>query len=87
MNEEEYAGWLKKSKFIFTGEPGFIYSEAGEAGERVSDLVRGNILLSKGFADDYAEVALPDGRTGFVKSDQVADYGTWLENISFASSI
>lgn len=71
IDSEELAAYRAADKIIFTEQYGFVYSEADDASQVVSDLVIGNILAIKGEADDYLEVAYPDQRTGWVKKIEI----------------
>lgn len=74
----EASAWKESEKVIFTSDYGFAYRDADDQSQRISDLVLGNILLAGPAADGYIAVTYPDGRTGFVRDDQVRPFDEWL---------
>ncbi len=74
----EAAAWNRSDKVIFTTDHGYAYQEADDQSQRISDLVLGNILRAGEADRGYVAVTYPDGRTGFVKQDQVRAFDEWL---------
>src|SRR5690606_30724286 len=77
MDEQAMNNWYSSKKVIFTPLTGHLYENKNEE-SLVSDLVAGNILEMVGSASDYTEVKLPDGRTGFVKTQFLTPYEGWI---------
>ncbi len=75
---EEAWAWNDSDKVIFTSDYGFAYRDANDQSQRISDLVLGNILVGGAASDGYIAVTYPDGRTGFVREDQVRPFDEWL---------
>lgn len=78
MSEQEIITWYQEDKAIFTSLFGHVYDSEKET-EIVSDLVAGNIMLTKNEYQNHLQISLPDGRLGFVRKDLMMPYETWLE--------
>ncbi|HFA50075.1 MAG TPA: glycoside hydrolase [Bacteroidetes bacterium] len=85
MNQKEYNDWLKAEKTICTADYSFAYKMPDENSEKVTDLIAGNILKTIGAKNNFTEIALPDGRSGFVKSGDIMPYKTWLDSRSLTA--
>lgn len=79
MDEQELSEWNQLPKAVFTDYSGFAYADAEEK-EIVSDLVAGNIISLDWTEKNYQEVLLPDGRMGFVKTDQLMPFEAWNQS-------
>lgn len=77
MTEQEINAWYQKEKAVFTPLFGHVFASESEA-EIVSDLVAGNILIAQNEFQNHLEILLPDGRSGFVRKDQMMPYEEWL---------
>jgi hypothetical protein len=77
MDQSEIESWYNKDKVIFTELLGYAYSDIEEQ-EMVSDLTAGNILTKTGETKQYIAVALPDGRSGFVRKEQLMPFEDWI---------
>lgn len=75
-SEKELAEWRKAKRMIVTVGNTVLLSQPG-SGETVSDLVLGNILEYKGKKGNWLHVATPDGREGYVNSNQMEDFEKW----------
>lgn len=76
-NAAEIQEWNETDKLISTEMLGYIYSTP-DANEFVSDLTAGNILKDLGKTGSFYHVALPDGRTGYVRQTEVLPFPNWL---------
>jgi gamma-D-glutamyl-L-lysine dipeptidyl-peptidase len=81
MTAEELSSWYDNDLLIYTSYQGFLY-ESPEAKAVVSDLVAGNLLASSKQNGDMIQINLPDGRTGWVKSEEVAPFEAWEKSRS-----
>lgn len=74
--------WKSAKRYIVTVYQTRLVS-APESDETVSDLVMGNILEYKGLVKKgkvkWMELATPDGRTGYVPANEVADFKEWAK--------
>ena len=77
MDEEAMNNWYSSSKVVFMPLTGYVYEDPNEE-SLVSDLTAGNILELVQEGQDYYQVNLPDGRSGFIKSDAVTPYEEWI---------
>lgn len=66
-------------KVVFTDVYGVVRAEPNEASLPVSDLVAGGLLEETGLSGDsaFVRVALPDGRTGYVRATQAEPFDAW----------
>lgn len=76
MTAEELSDWFSNELLIYTAYQGFLF-ESPEAKDVVSDLVAGNIMVFTENTGNMAKITLPDGRTGWVKNDEVAPFEAW----------
>ena len=80
MDDNQAQKWKSTTKLIYTQTAGYSYQDA-EVGQRVSDLVAGDILELKGETEDFFEVKYPDGRKAFVSKEESEPYEGWLEKL------
>lgn len=66
VTEEELTAWNRAEKVVVTSHYGFVYSEANEGSQTVSDVVAGDRLKLEGRKGAFYRVSYPDGRTGYV---------------------
>ncbi|MGB3849143.1 MAG: SH3 domain-containing C40 family peptidase [Tunicatimonas sp.] len=77
MDTAAYATWQAMDKLIFTAPYGFAYQdETFDA--PVSDLVMGNVMALKGQNRVAYWVQFPDGREGYVQTDEAMPYREWV---------
>lgn len=77
-NEATYKEWISSPKVMYIKDFGFSYESTNLNGQKISDLVAGNMLKSIGVEDGFIKVAYPDGRVAFVPEAEVINYDTWL---------
>lgn len=81
MDDNQAQKWKSTTKLIYTQTAGYSYQNA-EEGQRVSDLVAGDILELKSETEDFFEVKYPDGRKAFVNKEESEPYEGWLEKLN-----
>ncbi len=70
--------WRTSSRIIYTAHQGAIYATTSTRGEKVSDITIGSILQTRGKArKGFVPVVLPDGREGYIKRNECADFAEW----------
>ncbi len=79
MEESHWQKWMAAPKVICLEDYAFVYESPSESGQKVSDLLAGNILQNIGYQGNFIKTGLPDGREGFVKSSVLMDLPSWLE--------
>ena len=77
-NEAGYKEWISSPKIMYIKDFGFSYESTDLNGQKVSDLVAGNMLQSIGVEDGFIKARYPDGRVAFIPEDEVVNYDTWL---------
>lgn len=77
-NEAAYKEWISSPKVMYIKDFGFSYESSNLNGQKVSDLVAGNILQSIGVENGFIKTAYPDGRVAFIPENEVVNYDTWL---------
>ncbi|MDP4184381.1 MAG: NlpC/P60 family protein [Bacteroidota bacterium] len=77
MDKARIEKWKRAHRIIFTEMNGFLYSKADKKSTVVSDLTLGDILEVTAKTKTFVQVNLPDGRTGFVSSEQCKDFDQW----------
>jgi cell wall-associated NlpC family hydrolase len=71
--------WVAAPKVIVTDYFGVVREKAQRGAQPVTDVVTGNLLRRLGVGGAWTEVALPDGRKGFVESTLTSEYRKWKE--------
>jgi cell wall-associated NlpC family hydrolase len=69
--------WKNSERVIFLEDFGVIRSSRDEDSEAISDVVFGSILTALNSNLRWIEVELPDGRSGFLKKQSVANFEEW----------
>jgi hypothetical protein len=73
--------WKASDRVISIANTGYVYADRDEK-EIVSDIVSGCILVSLGEEGGFTMVQLPDGRSGYVRSNNLRDFNKWKASIS-----
>lgn len=79
MDNSSFENWEKAQKIIFTGLLGYVFEDDSES-MMVSDLTAGNLLKKVAETNSHFEVALPDGRMGFVKKETAIPFMEWVKS-------
>lgn len=82
LNKQDFEAWKKAKRIIFTKDFGHALSKVDATAERVSDLVKGNILEVLGEEKNFYKVVFPDKRIGFVKKREAKIFTDWLKTPS-----
>ncbi|WP_316838004.1 C40 family peptidase [Pedobacter nutrimenti] len=78
MDAAGFEQWRRADKLVYTDDYGSAYSRADVTSERVSDLVKGNLLKLLGKEKKFYKVAFPDGRIAFIPLKTAQKYKQWL---------
>ncbi len=79
MDSLRFQNWQDSEKVIVTDLYGVVYEEPSTQSLPVSDVSAGNRLRNTGQDGEWISVGLPDGRTGYIRSDHVQWYAQWRE--------
>ena len=78
---EEFAAESRRDWVVFTPLFGLIYAEPSEDAPTISDLVAGGRLIRTGSErSGWTAVSMPDGRSGYVRSDALTPFASWLDS-------
>lgn len=77
VTEAEVRNWNDGPLLIVTALEDRILEKPDPSAQEVSDVVLCDLVKRVGESGDWAQVALPDGRGGYLRRDSVEDYGTW----------
>lgn len=88
MNETELQAYMEAPKYICTADISRVYAGPSESSPRVSELVLSDIL--RVWTEDgkpvkkkkFLGVMLPSGKTGYVATEDLADFAEWAEAAS-----
>ena len=80
MNEEEIKEWKNAPKIIFTEDFGKSFATKNTQGNRVSDLVYGNILLLLEEDENFFKVEYPDKRIAYIHKEKASLFKDWLSS-------
>ena len=81
MNKEVFDSWNASKKIIFTKNFGYVYSNASENSQIVSDITLGGLLQYISEDNQFYKVKYPDNRIGFIKKEAGIIYNSWLQNL------
>lgn len=80
LDHNEWSLWHQAKRLIYLENTGWIYGSQDEK-STVGDIVAGAIVALKKEEPGWVEIALPDGRVGFIPENQVSDYQMWKSNV------
>lgn len=83
MTSKEQEQWLSRPKLVFNKLYGHVWKSADQK-DMVSDLVAGDILTFEGENNGFVEVSLPDGRLGYIPSEETMMWEDWISSRSTA---
>lgn len=71
-------GYDTARKYMVMEDYGHVYASPSKDSERISDIVRGNVLRDGGKSrKGFVSVVLPDGRQGWVPKKDVMEHDKW----------
>ncbi len=77
FDQERMLAWRASPRLIVNKHHGYVFADYDESAI-VCDLVLGSLLEYIEQEGQYFKVGLPDGRQGFVRSDEVELFDDWL---------
>jgi len=77
MNPDDFNAWRKSDRVIYSADYGHAYTKAKRNSERVSDLVKGNILAVLGSEKGFFMVRFPDQRVGYILKSEAQSFQNW----------
>jgi hypothetical protein len=77
LNKEGFEEWKKSNRIIYTEDFGHAFSKADLKSARVSDLVKGNILVVTGEEKGFYKVSFPDKRAGYIQKTDARLFSDW----------
>jgi cell wall-associated NlpC family hydrolase len=86
ITKEAMNAWILSRKILFTDDCGFAYEQPDEDGQRVSDIVFGNLLKWEGESGRFYRVSYPDGREGYVLKSQSRLFNDWNDGIQLTGA-
>lgn len=80
VNELQQNKWKDSDRIIITEQYTSAFQFMDENGPKISDLVIGDILRKNGEENGYTEIEFPDGRKGFIKSNEAVEVNNWINS-------
>ncbi|HVV06956.1 MAG TPA: SH3 domain-containing C40 family peptidase [Puia sp.] len=77
MNEGKIAQWQAMKKVIYIKPYGFAFTAGNTDTQTISDLVYGDILAFQKEENGFTETIFPDGRIGYIPSNEIMTYKAW----------
>ncbi|WP_131539075.1 SH3 domain-containing C40 family peptidase [Pedobacter nototheniae] len=77
MSKQEFDNWKASKRIIYTEDFGHAFTKPSLASDRVSDLVKGNILVLSAEEKGFYKVIFPDQRIGYIKKNEVLMFSDW----------
>ncbi|MGB3545456.1 MAG: SH3 domain-containing C40 family peptidase [Saprospiraceae bacterium] len=84
LGTAQMSGYQTSNRVLFNGDFGLVRSLPTAAAPVLLDLVPGSLLVQIGNAGPYTQVKLPDGRRGYLPSDQPITYERWTAERPFS---
>jgi cell wall-associated NlpC family hydrolase len=81
MTKKSVNEWISSKKIIFTDDYGFAYETSNEQGQRISDVVFGNLLKWESESNRFYHISYPDGRKGYVLKSQSCLFDDWKNSV------
>lgn len=78
MTASELEKWTNSERVIVITDFSFAYENASEKASKITDLVAGDMVQLLEKQPAFSKIALPDGRMGFVKNEDILPLGNWL---------
>lgn len=79
FSENEYAIYQSAKKVVFTKPFGFAINEPSSIIQPIRDLSFGNLLILQKIEKGFTKVTFPDGKTGYIKVDEILNSEDWLK--------
>lgn len=78
MTASELEKWTNSERAIVITDFSFAYENTSEKASKITDLVAGDMVQMLEKQPAFSKIALPDGRKGFVKNEDILPLGNWL---------
>ncbi len=78
MTASELEKWTNSERAMVTADFSFAFENASEKASKITDLVAGDMVQLLEKQNAFSKIALPDGRRGFVKNEDVLPFSNWL---------
>lgn len=82
MDEKTFSDWLSAEKIIYLADAGYIYSEPSDKSQIVGDITAKSLMKYLGKKGSYTKVAYPDGRTGYILTENAQNFNSWKNSVS-----
>lgn len=80
MTDKEFSAWKASKRYIVTAYQSTLFANFdGDESNVVSDLVLGDILEYKSVKGDFVELSMADGRSGYARVKDVAEFSQWAK--------
>jgi SH3-like domain-containing protein len=77
LTKTEWEAWKQGDRYIYLRKEGLLRERADETSAVVSDLVLGDMAIVTAKENDFLQVQLPDGRTGFIAENDCLSFSEW----------
>jgi SH3-like domain-containing protein len=74
LSDTDLQKWQAAERYSLNINYEQVYEKSSENSQVISDLVLGSVFIKKSGRGQWAEIELPDGRIGFVKSKYITPY-------------
>lgn len=80
MTDKEFSAWKASKRYIVTAYQSTLFANPdGDESNVVSDLVLGDILEYKSVKGDFVELSMADGRSGYARVKDMAEFSQWAK--------
>lgn len=77
VTDAELKTWIESEKVVFTENAGLLFENADLKSAIVTDVSGGNIFKKIKTGKNFTQVALADGRTGWIPNASIQDFVQW----------
>ena len=74
----ELETWQAADRVVYRNDNGYVYEGVSTNNNHVGDLVAGSILVRASELRGFTRVLYPDGRNGYVPSEELISFTDWL---------
>ena len=78
FDKKGYDEWMDSNRAVCIADYTYAFQFPDETAGKVTDLIAGNVVKSMEQQASFMKIQLPDGRTGFVKTEQFLPYSDWI---------
>lgn len=85
LTPTEFKFWRKSEKIIYLADNGYVYEHPSKKSAIISDITAKSFLIQGVREGDFYTVIFPDGRKGYVDSEECMNYYEWQAKVKIST--